>query len=67
MNSEGIGLGLTIVKEIVALNEGSIDVFSEGEGKGSEFIFTMKMQAVGVARCTEQVSVTEEEENERNE
>ena len=44
MNHEGIGLGLTIVKQLVELNKGSIGVHSEGSGKGSAFCFTMKME-----------------------
>ena len=44
MNHESMGLGLTIVKQLVELNEGSIGVHSDGAGKGSAFCFTMKMQ-----------------------
>ena len=44
MNHEGIGLGLTIVKQLVELNKGSIGVHSEGAGKGSAFCFTLKME-----------------------
>ena len=40
-NSDGIGLGLTIVKQIVDISGGDISVESEGIGKGSLFIFTM--------------------------
>ena len=43
MNSEGIGLGLRICKEIVHQNGGAIYVESEGTGKGSCFTFSMKM------------------------
>ena len=46
MNHEGIGLGLTIVKQIVHKHNGQIDVESDGPGKGSIFIITMKMEAV---------------------
>ena len=46
MNSEGIGLGLTIVKQIVELSGGSIGVHSDGPGLGSVFGFTMQMEAV---------------------
>ena len=45
-NSDGIGLGLTIVKQIVDISGGDISVESEGIGKGSLFIFTMKMDIV---------------------
>ena len=43
MNSEGIGLGLTIVKNIVELSGGSVGVHSDGPGHGSTFCFTMQM------------------------
>ena len=43
MNDEGIGLGLTIVKEIVEASGGSIHVHSDGPNLGSVFYFTMKM------------------------
>ena len=44
MNSEGLGLGLTIVKQIVDLAGGSISVFSEGKDTGSCFTFTMRLK-----------------------
>ena len=44
MNSEGIGLGLNIVKQIIELSSGEISVHSDGLGKGSTFTFSMKMK-----------------------
>ena len=44
MNHEGIGLGLTIVKQIVEKSGGSIGVWSEGIGKGSLFFFNMPLK-----------------------
>jgi len=35
--SEGLGIGLTLVRLLVNQHGGSIEVFSEGVGKGSEF------------------------------
>ena len=46
MNSEGIGLGLTIVKQIVELSGGAIGVHSDGPGHGSVFGFSMQMDYI---------------------
>ena len=43
-NSEGIGLGLTISKQIVNHYGGRIDLFSRGKGTGSAFMFSMKFK-----------------------
>ena len=43
MNSAGIGLGLTIVKQIVEQTGGSIKVSSAGPDLGSQFKFNMIM------------------------
>ena len=43
INNEGIGLGLTIVKQIVEAGSCQVVAESEGEGKGSCFIFSMRM------------------------
>lgn len=50
--SEGIGLGLTIVKQIVESGGGHVGVESEGRGKGSVFKISMKMQSVGPTRTS---------------
>ena len=46
LNHGGIGLGLTIVKEIVEKSGGKICVRSKGIGHGSIFIFSMQMDMV---------------------
>lgn len=42
-SSEGTGLGLALIKRIVELNEGRIEVRSEGPGRGSCFRFTLPL------------------------
>ena len=44
LNNEGIGLGLTIVKQIVEASGGSIIAESGGPNRGSCFIFSMQMR-----------------------
>jgi len=46
MNSDGIGLGLTIVKQIVESAQGKVTVASDGVDKGSTFSFSMMMPTV---------------------
>ena len=51
-NSEGIGLGLSIVKGIVEMANGRIFAYSAGVGKGSTFCFNMKMPAFQISEKT---------------
>lgn len=37
----GLGIGLTLVRSLVDLHDGNIQVYSAGEGRGSEFIVTL--------------------------
>jgi signal transduction histidine kinase/DNA-binding response OmpR family regulator len=53
----GLGLGLTIVRSLVALHGGTIDVRSEGRGRGAEFVVTLPAAAAGEA---ETVDATQE-------
>lgn len=46
VNQEGIGLGLTICRLLCTKNGGDITVTSAGEGQGSTFVFSMKMELV---------------------
>ena len=45
--SGGLGLGLTIVRNLVQLHGGTVEAYSEGHGKGSEFI--VRLPAASVA------------------
>jgi signal transduction histidine kinase/AmiR/NasT family two-component response regulator len=39
----GLGLGLSIVKSLVELHQGSVEAFSEGESRGSTFIVRLPL------------------------
>ncbi|MGH7987441.1 MAG: chemotaxis protein CheB, partial [Candidatus Binataceae bacterium] len=39
--AKGLGLGLALVRQLVAMHDGIVEVFSEGLGKGSEFIIRL--------------------------
>lgn len=41
MGIGGLGIGLNIVQNLVRLHQGKVEVVSEGENKGSEFIITL--------------------------
>lgn len=44
---KGLGIGLALVREIVALHGGSVEVKSEGAGKGSEFFVRVPLVRPG--------------------
>ena len=49
----GLGLGLTIVKSLVELHGGSVEAFSAGQGKGSEFVIRLPAVASTEARVAD--------------
>ena len=53
MNDTGIGLGLTIVKQIVEQSQGSVHAKSPGIGKGSTFSFNMVIETAEQAESRE--------------
>ncbi len=46
-NSAGLGIGLTVVRELVEAHGGKVQAFSEGEGQGSRFVVTIPLHAGG--------------------
>jgi signal transduction histidine kinase len=42
--SDGLGIGLALVKGLVELHQGSIEARSAGEGCGSEFIVSLPLE-----------------------
>jgi len=46
----GVGIGLSVVREIVALHDGRIEARSDGPGHGSEFIVTLPLASGGLSQ-----------------
>jgi signal transduction histidine kinase len=44
-DTKGLGIGLSVVREIVALHEGHVEARSEGPGRGSQFIVSLPAAA----------------------
>ena len=45
----GLGVGLTLVRSLVALHGGNIDVWSDGVGRGTEFVVTLPIELASEA------------------
>ncbi len=45
----GVGLGLSVVKKLVEMHDGSVHVFSAGLGRGSEFVVRLPQVPIGSA------------------
>ena len=59
MNKEGIGLGLMISKTLVEAYDGTMDVHSDGVGKGTTFSFNMAMEFDAPINYIESISDTD--------
>jgi PAS domain S-box-containing protein len=46
----GLGIGLSVVKDTVEMHGGTVQVVSDGPGKGSEFIVRLPLQAPSLRR-----------------
>ena len=53
----GLGIGLTLVRRLVELHEGSVSVTSDGPGKGSEFIVTLPLRTSRLRAASAATSV----------
>ncbi|HEX7252504.1 MAG TPA: ATP-binding protein [Thermoanaerobaculia bacterium] len=42
----GLGVGLTVVRRLVQLHGGTVEAFSDGPGKGSEFVMRLPLRSV---------------------
>ena len=52
----GLGLGLTIVRSIVQLHAGTVEAYSAGKGKGSEFSLRLPLSASALAGDVDRAS-----------
>jgi signal transduction histidine kinase len=47
LSQGGLGIGLSLVKDLVTLHGGSVQAISEGAGKGSNFVVRLPLGPVG--------------------
>ncbi|MEO5618362.1 MAG: chemotaxis protein CheB [Candidatus Eisenbacteria bacterium] len=55
-SGSGLGLGLTLVKELVELHAGTVEVHSPGIGQGSEFIVRLPASSRSSSSRTDQIA-----------
>jgi signal transduction histidine kinase len=54
----GLGIGLSLVRQIVELHGGTVHAFSEGPGKGAEFLIGLPLLASGPQSSAPQTAET---------
>jgi PAS domain S-box-containing protein len=54
----GLGIGLTLVKQLVLMHEGSIDVRSAGAGRGSEFVVCLPILEARPSKGAAETAIT---------
>ena len=63
----GLGIGLTMVRSLVALHGGAVGACSDGPGKGSEFVFRLPLLQPDAGAAARQGALREPELEERKE
>ncbi|MEW6496069.1 MAG: ATP-binding protein [Cyanobacteriota bacterium] len=58
---DGLGLGLSLVRQLVELHGGTVQAFSEGEGKGATFTVKLPLAPVPDSRSWQSEAATVEE------
>ena len=56
---DGLGIGLTLARNLVELHGGTIEARSDGPGKGSEFIVTLPVARVDTGRAANERAETQ--------
>lgn len=59
-NQGGLGLGLALVKNLIALHKGQIIVHSDGDGKGSTFTVTLPLAQQALPQSLQQPRLGDE-------
>src|SRR5262249_33191516 len=64
----GLGLGLAIVKSLAELHGGTVEAFSAGNGRGSEFRFSIPLTGPSLASTTiaQETTIVATEHSERH-